>query len=41
MSDACSGMKVDLWGYHGQSPGPTIEVVEGDLVRILVTNKLP
>ncbi len=25
----------------GQSPGPTIEVVEGDRVRIVVTNKLP
>ena len=28
------GMKVNLWGYNGQSPGPTIEVVEGDRVRI-------
>src|SRR3954470_8715697 len=35
------GMKVHLWGYNGQSPGPTIEVVEGDKVRIFVTNKLP
>ena len=35
------GMKANLWGYNGQSPGPTIEVVEGDLVRIFVTNKLP
>ena len=35
------GMKVNLWGYNGQSPGPTIEVVEGDRVRIFVTNKLP
>jgi FtsP/CotA-like multicopper oxidase with cupredoxin domain len=24
------GMKAHLWGYNGQSPGPTIEVVEGD-----------
>ena len=30
-----------LWGYNGQSPGPTIEVVEGDRVRIFVTNRLP
>ena len=30
-----------LWGYNGQSPGPTIEVVEGDKVRIFVTNRLP
>jgi len=35
------GMKVNLWGYNGQSPGPTIEVVEGDRVRVFVTNKLP
>jgi FtsP/CotA-like multicopper oxidase with cupredoxin domain len=35
------GMKANLWGYNGQSPGPTIEVVEGDDVRLFVTNKLP
>ncbi|MCB1536675.1 MAG: multicopper oxidase domain-containing protein, partial [Rhodoblastus sp.] len=35
------GMKGYLWGYNGQSPGPTIEAVEGDKVRIFVTNKLP
>ena len=35
------GMKAYLWGYNGQSPGPTIEAVEGDKVRIFVTNKLP
>lgn len=35
------GMKARLWGYNGQSPGPTIEVVEGDRVRLFVTNRLP
>ncbi|MDA8445782.1 multicopper oxidase domain-containing protein [Paracidovorax valerianellae] len=35
------GFMVKLWGYNGQSPGPTIEVVEGDRVRIFVTNRLP
>jgi len=35
------GMKAYLWGYNGQAPGPTIEAVEGDKVRIFVTNKLP
>ena len=35
------GMKAHLWGYNGQSPGPTIEVVEGDRVRMFVTNRLP
>ncbi|WP_349257932.1 copper oxidase [Candidatus Deferrimicrobium sp.] len=34
------GMTANLWGYNGQSPGPTIECVEGDKVRIFVTNKL-
>ena len=35
------GFKATLWGYNGQSPGPTIEVVEGDKLRIFVTNRLP
>jgi FtsP/CotA-like multicopper oxidase with cupredoxin domain len=35
------GMKARLWGYNGQSPGPTLEAVEGDRVRIFVTNRLP
>lgn len=35
------GMMARLWGYNGSSPGPTIEVVEGDKVRIFVTNRLP
>src|SRR5574338_167856 len=35
------GMVARLWGYNGQSPGPTIEVVEGDRVRVFVTNRLP
>ena len=36
-----TGMTTHLWGYNGQSPGPTIEAVEGDKVRIFITNKLP
>lgn len=35
------GMTVKVWGYNGSSPGPTIEAVEGDLVRLFVTNRLP
>lgn len=35
------GLVVNCWGYNGVTPGPTIEVVEGDRVRIYVTNKLP
>jgi manganese oxidase len=36
-----AGMTVSCWGYNGQSPGPALEFVEGDRVRILVENKLP
>ena len=35
------GMIVNCWGYNGQTPGPTIEAVEGDRVRLFVTNNLP
>lgn len=34
------GMKVKCWGYNGMTPGPTIEAVEGERIRIYVTNKL-
>ncbi len=33
--------KVFAWGYSGSVPGPTIEVFEGDRVRIILHNKLP
>jgi FtsP/CotA-like multicopper oxidase with cupredoxin domain len=39
--EVAPGMVVNAWGYNGQSPGPTLEAVEGDRVRILVTNHLP
>ena len=39
--EVAPGMTARLWGYNGQSPGPTIECVEGDKVRIFVTNHLP
>ena len=35
------GCKVKAWGYNGRTPGPTIEALEGDKVRFLVTNRLP
>jgi FtsP/CotA-like multicopper oxidase with cupredoxin domain len=35
------GFTINCWGYNGMSPGPTIEAVEGDRVRLLVTNHLP
>lgn len=35
------GCRATCWGYNGTTPGPTIEAVEGDRVRIYVTNRLP
>ena len=29
------GRVVDAWGYNGSVPGPTIEVNEGDRVRVI------
>lgn len=34
------GFWVNCWGYNGSSPGPTIEAIEGERVRIFVTNRL-
>ncbi|MAO39406.1 MAG: copper oxidase [Pseudohongiella sp.] len=34
------GTRIKAWGYNGSTPGPTIEAVEGDFVRIYVTNRL-
>ena len=35
-----SGLVAECWGYNGRVHGPTIEAVEGDRVRIYVSNKL-
>jgi manganese oxidase len=35
------GLSAECWGYNGSTPGPTIEAVEGDRLRIYVTNRLP
>ena len=35
------GLRVRAWGFNGRTPGPLIEVCEGDRVRIYVTNRLP
>jgi manganese oxidase len=35
------GLVANCWGYNGRVHGPTIEAVEGDRVRIYVTNRLP
>jgi len=35
------GLKATCWGYNGRVHGPTLEAVEGDSVRVYVTNRLP
>jgi manganese oxidase len=35
------GRTVNLWGYNGSAPGPTIQVKQGDRVRIVVDNHSP
>lgn len=34
------GLRAYCWGYNGRVHGPTIEAVEGDRVRVYVTNRL-
>ena len=35
------GLRATCWGYNGRTPGPTIEAVEGDRLRLYVSNRLP
>lgn len=35
------GLWMDTYGYNGDMPGPTIEINQGDRVRIVVRNELP
>ena len=35
------GKVLNLWGYNGSAPGPTIQVNQGERVRIIVDNHLP
>ncbi len=35
------GKTIDLWGFNGSAPGPTIQVTQGDRVRVLFENGLP
>jgi manganese oxidase len=39
--DLAHGLTVHAWGFNGRTPGPTIELVEGDRARFYVTNRLP
>ncbi len=38
--DGHTNLVAECWGYNGRVHGPTIEAVEGDRVRIYVTNRL-
>ena len=35
------GRKMHAWGFNGSIPGPTIEVNQGDKVRVVFENRLP
>src|SRR5713226_3499742 len=35
------GREMAVWGYNGSCPGPTIQVNQGDRVRIIFENHLP
>ena len=32
---------IDVWGYNGSAPSPTIQVTQGDKVRVILKNELP
>ena len=32
---------LDVWGFNGSAPGPTIQITQGDRVRVIVDNHLP
>jgi hypothetical protein len=40
-TSANEALRAQCWGYNKQVHGPTIEVVEGDRLRIYLTNNLP
>jgi FtsP/CotA-like multicopper oxidase with cupredoxin domain len=35
------GYKMNVWGFNGSLPGPTIEINQGDRIRIILHNELP
>jgi FtsP/CotA-like multicopper oxidase with cupredoxin domain len=35
------GTRMNVWGFNGSMPGPTIEITQGDRIRVIVTNELP
>ncbi|WP_262695216.1 multicopper oxidase family protein [Kordiimonas aquimaris] len=41
MHSFADGLSANCWGYNGHVHGPTIEAMEGDTIRVYVTNRLP
>ncbi|HEU0120641.1 MAG TPA: multicopper oxidase domain-containing protein [Bryobacteraceae bacterium] len=39
--EIAAGRNITAWGYNGSVPGPTLEVNEGDRVRVVFRNHLP
>jgi FtsP/CotA-like multicopper oxidase with cupredoxin domain len=39
--DLMADVRVRVWGYNGQLPGPELRVTEGDTVRVTLKNELP
>jgi hypothetical protein len=39
--EVAPGKTIDLWGFNGSAPGPTIQVSQGDRVRVIFDNQLP
>ncbi|MEY5025151.1 MAG: hypothetical protein RLZZ244_679, partial [Verrucomicrobiota bacterium] len=40
-TESNQALRAHCWGYNGRVHGPTLECVQGDRLRIYVTNKLP
>ncbi|MEY2599941.1 MAG: hypothetical protein RLZZ142_2200, partial [Verrucomicrobiota bacterium] len=40
-TESNQALRAHCWGYNGHVHGPTLECVQGDRLRIYVTNKLP
>lgn len=40
-AEVMPGRVLNLWGFNGSAPGPTIQVNQGDRVRVIVDNHLP
>ncbi|MSV35038.1 MAG: copper oxidase [Bryobacterales bacterium] len=40
-SELVRGRALDGWGFNGSIPGPTLEINEGDRIRVIFENRLP